>query len=162
MNPCPCGFFTDPMRNCRCGSTKIEKYLSKISGPLLDRIDIHIDVPALKYKDISKAAAGELSCDIRERTKKARLIQEARFADDQIFFNAHMNHKKIKQYCTLEDGAEQLLAQAMEELRLSARAFDKIIKVSRTIADLDSKETIQPHHIAEAIQYRSLDRQLWI
>ena len=162
MNPCPCGYFTDPKRNCRCNSTKIERYLSKISGPLLDRIDIHIDVPSLKYKEISDCKASESSSEIKKRVQRARQIQENRFKDHDIFFNSHMNHKLIKKYCALDKQTEELLKTAMEELNLSARAYDKILKVARTIADLENKDSIESNHISEAIQYRSLDRQLWL
>lgn len=179
MNPCPCGYFTDPKRNCRCNSTKIEKYLSKISGPLLDRIDIHIDVPSLKHKEIIGSSQGESSSEIKERIKKAHKIQKERFSADsaclpdrqgsasggkneRIFFNSHMNHKQIKKYCCLDDETTELLKNAMESINLSARAYDKILKVARTIADLDQKDNIDSSHISEAIGYRSLDRQLWL
>jgi len=162
MNPCPCGNFNDPKKVCRCGSTKVEKYLSRISGPLLDRIDIHINMPSLKYKEISEPIPSEPSLNIRKRVLTARTIQKERFLNLNIFSNSHINHNQIKQFCILEKDSEDLLRTAMEKLYLSARAYDKILKVSRTIADLDGKEIIEPQHISEAIQYRSLDKQLWI
>ncbi len=161
MNPCPCGFYTDPHKQCRCNSTKIEKYLSKISGPLLDRIDIHIEVPAMKYKELSSQDHPEPSVNIKERVEKSREVQLKRFKDDGIFANSHMAHKHIKKYCVLTEEGQTLLKAAIEELGLSARAYDKILKVGRTIADLDSSEGILPEHLSEAIQYRSLDRRVW-
>ncbi|MBL7130196.1 MAG: YifB family Mg chelatase-like AAA ATPase [Candidatus Omnitrophica bacterium] len=173
MNPCPCGYFTDPKRNCRCNSTKIERYLSKISGPLLDRIDLHIEVPSLRYKEIINSQQSESSSEIKERVKKAHRIQKQRFGNENIYpirklisngvyFNSHMNHKHIKKYCSLSEETKELLKAAMESMNLSARAYDKILKIARTIADLEKSDTILPSHISEAIQYRSLDRQLWI
>jgi len=172
MNPCPCGYFTDPKRNCRCNSTKIERYLSKISGPLLDRIDIHIDVPSIKYKEMTGSQQSESSSEIKERVKKTHKIQEKRFHKENIYpirkiisngvyFNGHMNHKQIKEYCLLDEEAKELLKTAMENMNLSARAYDKILKISRTIADMEGSEIIQTDHISEAIGYRNLDRNLW-
>jgi len=158
---CPCGFFTDPKKSCHCNSSKIEKYLSKISGPLLDRIDIHIDVPALKYKEISQESPSESSGQIKKRIDQARRIQKERFKNERIYFNAHMNHRQTKKYCALDEQTKELLKNAMENLYLSARAYDKILKVSLTIADLEQKQNIEINHISEAIQYRCLDRQLW-
>jgi magnesium chelatase family protein len=162
MHPCPCGYFTDTKRNCRCNSTKIERYLSKISGPLLDRIDLHIEVPSLKYKDIVDTQQGESSLQIKERVKQAHQIQKQRFKEEGIYFNSHMNHKHIKKYCSPGPEAKELLKAAMQNMNLSARSYDKILKLSRTIADLEKSDTIMSSHIAEAIQYRSLDRQLWL
>lgn len=135
--------------------------MSKISGPLLDRIDIHIDVPSLKYKDISDETFSESSCQIRERVRKSRRFQEERFKKEKICFNAHMNHRQTKKYCALDEQTKELLKNSMENLYLSARAYDKILKVSLTIADLEQKQIIEINHISEAIQYRSLDRHLW-
>jgi magnesium chelatase family protein len=159
MNPCPCGYFTDPRKACRCNTTKIANYMGKISGPLLDRIDIHIEIPAIKYKDLTDTKDAEASSAIKERVEKARALQRARFYEERIFYNARMNTKLIKKYCTLNDEAKELLKMAMTELGLSARAYDKILRVSRTIADLAESESILAEHISEAIQYRSMDRQ---
>jgi magnesium chelatase family protein len=159
MHPCPCGYFTDPRKACRCNTTKIANYMGKISGPLLDRIDIHIEIPAIKYKDLTDTKDAEASSAIKERVEKARALQRARFYEERIFYNARMNTKLIKKYCTLNDEAKELLKMAMTELGLSARAYDKILRVSRTIADLAESESILAEHISEAIQYRSMDRQ---
>ncbi len=162
MNPCPCGYYTDPNRTCTCNEGMIQRYMSKISGPLLDRIDIHIEVPAVKYKELSSKAVGESSVEIRKRVVKAREIQSERFNDNpEIFNNADMGAKQIRKYCLLDSDCEDLLKMAMTNLGLSARAYDRILKVSRTIADLEGSENILPQHISEAIQYRTLDRELW-
>jgi len=136
----------------------ITKYRNRISGPLLDRIDIHIEVPAVKYKEMAGEATGESSETVRERVKQARVVQRRRFKHA----NAQMTPKQIKEHCRLDDESQELLKMAMTELNLSARAYDRFLKVSRTIADLDGSESIQSQHISEAIQYRSLDRQLWV
>ena len=162
MNPCPCGYFTDPKKECRCSSTKIQNYLSKISGPLLDRIDIHIEVHSLRYKELAAEQKCESSQDIKKRINKARKIQRDRFKNENIFANSQMNHKQIKKYCSINEESKELLEMAMNEFNFSARAYDKILKISRTIADLAEKGEIMPEHISEAIQYRSLDRNLWI
>jgi magnesium chelatase family protein len=162
MNPCPCGFYSDPNKECTCTQLQIQKYMSKISGPLLDRIDIHIEVPAVKYKELSANVKGEMSCVIRERVIKAREIQLKRFFKlKNIFNNADMGSKEVRQFCVLNNSGSEILKMAMTKLGLSARAYDRILKVSRTIADLDNSENILPQHISEAIQYRSLDRELW-
>jgi magnesium chelatase family protein len=158
MNPCPCGFYGDPKRECRCSPAMIQRYRNRISGPLLDRIDIHIEVPAVKYKEIAGDATGEPSEQVRARVESARLIQRERFCHA----NARIAPKELKEYCRLDDDSQQLLKMAMTELNLSARAYDRILKVARTIADLDASESIQSQHVSEAIQYRSLDRQLWV
>jgi magnesium chelatase family protein len=158
MNPCSCGFYGDPKRECRCSPNMITKYRNKVSGPLLDRIDIHIEVPAVKYKEMAGDSTGESSEKIRSRVESARVIQRERFGH----VNARMFPREIKQHCGLDDGSQELLKMAMTELNLSARAYDRILKVSRTIADLDGSERIQTPHISEAIQYRTLDRQLWV
>ncbi|MBI9070621.1 MAG: YifB family Mg chelatase-like AAA ATPase [Melioribacteraceae bacterium] len=162
MNPCPCGFFTDPHKECTCGSGQIHKYMAKISGPLLDRIDIHIEVPAVKYKDLSDESKGESSRFIRERVVDSRRIQTERFKEiPYIHNNADMGSKEVREYCRLSSAGADLLKMAMNKLGLSARAYDRILKVSRTIADLENCENILPAHVSEAIQYRSLDRELW-
>jgi magnesium chelatase family protein len=158
MNPCPCGFFGDPKRECRCSPAMITRYRNKISGPLLDRIDIHIEVPAVKYKEMAGEATGEHSEQIRVRVEAARAVQRQRNGK----CNARFTPREIKTYCVLDDACQELLKLAMTELNLSARAYDRILKVSRTIADLAGTERILPDHVAEAIQYRSLDRQLWV
>jgi magnesium chelatase family protein len=161
MNPCPCGHFTDPKRECHCSPFKIQNYLSKISGPLLDRIDIHLEVPRLKYEHLTDKRRGEPSEEIRKRVDLARDVQKHRYKDDGIIFNAHLESKELERYCVLDKEAEELLKLAILELGISARAYDKILKVSRTIADLDGKEVVESHHVSEAISYRSLDRNLW-
>lgn len=162
MNPCPCGFYTDPTKNCTCVPPMIQRYMSKISGPLLDRIDIHIEVPAVKYKELSSEVKGESSAEIRERVIKGREIQIKRFSElKHIYNNGDMGSREVRQYCKLDSAGEELLKMAMQKLGLSARAYDRILKVSRTIADLETSDKILPQHISEAIQYRSLDKELW-
>lgn len=162
MNPCPCGYFTDPSKECTCSPPQIQKYMAKISGPLLDRIDIHIEVPAVKYKELSSETKSETSKEVRERVIKARKIQLQRFAGmKHIFNNGDMGSKEVRQFCKLDEACSELIKMAMTKLGLSARAYDRILKVSRTIADLDDSPEIKPQHISEAIQYRSLDRELW-
>ncbi|MGE5399798.1 MAG: YifB family Mg chelatase-like AAA ATPase [Ignavibacteriales bacterium] len=162
MNPCPCGYFSDPNKDCTCAPPQIQRYMAKISGPLLDRIDIHIEVPAVKYKELSNDSKGEASEVIRSRVIKAREIQLKRFSQvKHIFNNADMGTREVRQYCVLDTAGAEILRMAMSRLGLSARAYDRILKVSRTIADLDNAEQIRPNHISEAIQYRSLDRELW-
>lgn len=159
MNPCPCGYATDPTHECSCTPQQIQKYLSRISGPLLDRIDIHIEVPTVKYSELSSDQVGESSKTIRMRVENAREIQLNRFKDKKhIFCNARMESKDIRQYCQIDQQGEELLKMAITKLGLSARAYDRILKVARTIADLENSETIKPQYISEAIQYRSLDR----
>jgi len=163
MNPCPCGYYTDPNKQCTCTSQQIQKYLSRISGPLLDRIDIQIEVPAVRYKDLARQTSGEKSHHIQERVQKAREIQNARFEKEaHLFCNADMQAKDIRKFCKLDESGQELLKNAITKLGLSARAYDRILKVGRTIADLANLSDIRPEHISEAIQYRSLDRQLWI
>jgi magnesium chelatase family protein len=162
MNPCPCGFLTDPKKECHCTPPRIQKYLSKISGPLLDRIDIHIEVPPVKYKELSDESSCEKSETIKQRVMAARGIQLARLKYDGIFSNSQMSHKLIRKYCRLDEPSQNLLKTAITEMGFSARCYDKILKVSRTIADLEGKENINSDHISEAIQYRSLDKNMWI
>jgi magnesium chelatase family protein len=162
MNPCPCGYFTDPNKECTCAPPQIQKYMAKISGPLLDRIDIHIEVPAVKYKELSSESKSESSREIRDRVIKARKIQLNRFSGvKHIFNNGDMGSKEVRTFCKLDNTGADLLKMAMTKLGLSARAYDRILKVSRTIADLEESENILPQHLSEAIQYRSLDRELW-
>ncbi len=163
MNPCPCGYYTDPHKQCNCTSQQIQKYLSRISGPLLDRIDIQIEVPAVRYRDLSSTQSGDKSYQIRERVQKAREIQLNRFKGiEYLFCNADMKSRDIRKYCRLDQDSQEILKTAITQLGLSARAYDRILKVSRTIADLTGENHIKPDHISEAIQYRSLDRQLWM
>ncbi len=162
MNPCPCGYATDPEHACSCTPAQIQKYISKVSGPLLDRIDIHIEVPAVKYKELSSKVKGEESNEIRARVNRARKKQIERFKNlKYIHTNAVMNSKQIRKYCSVDSRGEELLKIAITNLGLSARAYDRILKVARTIADLEGADEINPEFISEAIQYRSLDRKLW-
>ncbi|RKY37563.1 MAG: hypothetical protein DRP78_00700 [Candidatus Omnitrophota bacterium] len=160
MNPCPCGFYTHPHKECRCSPYKIEQYRAKISGPLLDRIDIHIEIPPINYKELTTEIKEETSTEIRKKINLARNIQQERFKKSKIFANAYMSPKQIKKYCQLDNQSNQLLKMAINELGLSARAYNKILKISRTIADLENKQDITVEHISEAIQYRSLDRNI--
>ncbi len=161
MNPCPCGFFNDPSRECSCTPPMIQHYVSKISGPLLDRIDIHIDMPAVRYRELREDACGETSDTIRERVISARKKQLRRYQGEKIYSNAQMSPRQIGKYCNIPVDCERLLESAMTRLGLSARAHDRILKVSRTIADLEGAESIGTAHVSEAIQYRSLDRSYW-
>ena len=161
MNPCPCGFHNDPTRDCKCSPMQIQRYVSKISGPLLDRIDIHIDVPAVKFKELSSDAHGESSEAIRERVDRARRVQLERFHSEKIFCNAQMSSRLIRKYCLIDSASKGLLENAITRLGLSARAYDRILKVSRTLADLEGKPNIETQHVSEAIQYRTLDRNFW-
>ena len=163
MNACPCGYFGDLKRECRCSPIQVQRYRQRISGPLLDRIDLHIEVPAVDYRDISSDRDEERSVPIRERVMKARQRQQERFQKDRkTTCNARMGPRQIKQYCKLSTESQELIRMAMTELNLSARAYDRILKVSRTIADLSSSEAITSEHVSEAIQYRTFDRTLWV
>lgn len=162
MNPCPCGFFGDPTRECHCSPTQIQRYVSKISGPLLDRIDIHIEVPAVKYKELRGEGEVESSTSVRARVLRARQIQLARYKGEKnLYANAQMPPKLLRKECAISPEGEKLLETAIQRLGLSARAHDRILKVSRTIADLEDAATIAPKHLSEAIQYRTLDRTYW-
>jgi magnesium chelatase family protein len=161
MNPCPCGFRGDPKRQCNCTLMQIERYLSKISGPLLDRIDIHIEVPPVPFRELSNERSGTDSAAIHQHVLRARDVQRERFRDQPGGLNGTMTPRQIRRYCKLASEAESLLKAAMEEMGLSARAHDKILRVSRTIADLDGAETIGVPHLTEAINYRALDRTYW-
>jgi magnesium chelatase family protein len=158
MNPCPCGFFGDPTHECSCAPQMVQRYRSRISGPLLDRIDIHIEVPAVKYKELTEARPAEPSIAIRERVDRARKLQLERFGGHRIFCNAQMGARELTAYCQVDSAGERLLELAINRLGLSARAYTRILKVARTVADLDASATIAAPHVAEAIQYRSLDR----
>ena len=162
MNPCPCGYYGSA-RECRCSPPIIQRYVGKISGPLMDRIDIHIDVPAVNFKELRGKGieGGETSEAIRARVIKAREVQLARFAGENVFSNSAMRPAQIRRFCALDAECETLLERAMLKQGLSARAHDRILKVARTIADLDEKEHIEPQHISEAINFRSLDRNYW-
>ena len=158
MNPCPCGYFSDPKHECRCTYPQIHRYRSKISGPLMDRIDIHVEVPAVPYKELMGDTQAESSEDIRKRVTAARAIQSERFKRTKIYCNAQMSSRHIKKHCKIDEDSYNLLESAIDKLGLSARAYNRILKISRTIADLEGKTDIQTDHISEAIQYRSLDR----
>ena len=163
MNPCPCGYFGDLKRECRCGPNQVQRYRQRISGPLLDRIDLHIEVPSIEYRDMASERSEEPSSAIRERVSAARKRQQARFANDsKTNCNARMGTKHLKQWCKLDSDSQELIRVAMTELNLSARAYDRILKVARTIADLASTEAITVEHVSEAIQYRTFDRTLWV
>jgi magnesium chelatase family protein len=162
MNPCACGYFGDPTRECRCSPVQVERYRQRISGPLLDRIDLHVEVPAVKYRELSGKEPGESSSAIRARVEVARTVQLHRFSGNgKARCNARMSSKQIKAHCALDTAGEGMLQMAMSELHFSARAYDRILKVARTIADLEGQEHLQSQHVAEAIQYRTLDRNLW-
>lgn len=163
MNPCPCGYATDPNNECTCNPPMIQRYMSRISGPLLDRIDIHVEVPAVPFTELADKEVGEKSERIRSRCQDAREIQLERFSKTSgMFTNAQMESNELREFCGLDKQSSILLKTAMEKLGLSARAYDRILKVSRTIADLAGEKEIKSEHLAEAIQYRSLDRQLWL
>ncbi len=162
MNPCPCGFFNHPEKDCVCNSAAVQKYLNRISGPLMDRIDLHIEVVPVPFEKLSEVKESESSEYIRSRVIRARNLQSDRFRDlDKIYCNAQMSSRMLRTYCIIKPEGQKLLNNAMQKLGLSARAYDRILKVSRTIADLEGQEAIQSDHLAEAIQYRSLDRDSW-
>jgi magnesium chelatase family protein len=163
MNPCACGYYGDPKRECRCTPNQIQGYRNRISGPLLDRIDLHVEVPAVRYQDLAGAAGGEPSATIRERIVRARAVQHVRFKGARrVHCNAAMRARELQKHCALGPDAQQLLKLAMADLNFSARAYDRILKVARTIADLAGSADISPDHVSEAIQYRALDRSLWV
>lgn len=161
MNPCPCGYFGHPTRACTCSSNKVSQYLSKVSGPLLDRLDLHIDAMPVEFDHISSTEKAESSAEIKKRVDKARAIQNARFEGTDITCNARITPARLQSDCRVSDAGLSLLRSAFDRLGLSARAYDRVLKVSRTIADLDGSEILESRHIAEAIQYRSLDRKYW-
>lgn len=161
MNPCPCGFYNHPVRTCTCTEDAVRRYLSRVSGPLLDRIDIHVEVPPVEYDDLTTKTTEESSQQIRERVNKARVIQMERYKDTSINCNANLDASQFEKVCVVDDKANMLLKAAFDRLGLTARAYDRILKVARTIADLEGSEIIRGHHITEAIQFRSLDRKYW-
>ena len=161
MNPCPCGYYGSNIKECSCSTDQISKYINKLSGPLLDRIDIHIEVASVKYQDLSSHTASESSSEIKKRVNKARELQVNRYKNDCIHSNSQLNSKLISKYCVLSPECKKILEDAFIKLKLSARAHDRILKVARTIADLDNSKNIKINHLAEAIQYRSLDRKYW-
>ncbi|MFN2325379.1 MAG: YifB family Mg chelatase-like AAA ATPase, partial [Gemmatimonadales bacterium] len=160
MNPCPCGYFGDPTHECRCGPILMDRYMSRVSGPLLDRIDIHLHVPAVAWRDLTSDQLAESSAEIRARVERARRLQRERFKDEPgVFANAHMSPRALRRYCKVSPPVEALLRAAVTRLGLSARAYHRILKISRTIADLAECPDLEPIHVSEAIQYRSLDRR---
>lgn len=161
MNPCPCGYFGHPTRECTCSEAAARKYMARVSGPLLDRIDLHIEVPPVEFEQLASRQPGETSAAIRQRVNAAREIQRRRFAGTAIPGNAHIPTGLLDTYCPLSDAARSLLKAAFDKMGLSARAYDRLLKVARTIADLAGSEAIEPIHMAEAVQYRSLDRKYW-
>ena len=161
MNPCPCGYYNHPTRKCTCSEKKIHTYLNRVSGPLIDRFDIHIEVPPVEYDELAAKANEECSADIKKRVNAARQIQTERFKNSKTTCNARLTDSELETFCEITDEASQLLKSAFEAMSLSARAYNRILKVARTIADLDNSEKIEIQHIAEAIQYRSLDRKYW-
>ena len=154
MHGCPCGFFGDPVRECRCSHSTVTRYQKRISGPLIDRIDIHLDVPRIDYDQLADRRAGEPSCAVRERVEVVRRIQADRFAGTAILTNADMGPKEVQQYAELDAAGENLMRAAVRQLSLSARAYHRVLKLARTIADLAAAESIRTEHIAEALQYR--------
>ncbi|HLF46274.1 MAG TPA: ATP-binding protein, partial [Chitinophagaceae bacterium] len=162
MNPCPCGFFNHPEKECTCPPGAVQKYLNKISGPLLDRIDLHVEVTPVAFNELTDSRLSEKSASICERVVAAREKQAGRYKNNPgIYCNAQISSKMLKEICVIDTASQNLLKHAMEKLNLSARAYDRILKVSRTIADLAGSEQIRAEHLAEAIQYRSLDREGW-
>jgi magnesium chelatase family protein len=162
MNPCPCGYYNHPQNECNCPPGYVQKYLNRISGPLFDRIDIHIEVIPVPFKELSESRQSEKSEAVRERVMKARQVQEKRFEGmTGVHCNAQMSSKVLRKYCKLDAAGDAILKTAMEKMGLSARAFDRIIKVARTIADIEGQADIRSEHLAEAIHYRSLDRDNW-
>ena len=162
MNPCPCGYYNHPEKQCSCPAGAVQKYLNRVSGPLLDRIDLHVEVTPVAFSELSSQNTGEGSEAVRSRVIAARELQAIRFKDAPgIYANAQMSSRLLKEICTINATGHSLLRAAMSKLNLSARAYDRILKVSRTIADLCQHDSIEPEHLAEAIQYRSLDRQGW-
>ena len=162
MNPCPCGYYNHPTKDCVCAPGMVQKYLNKISGPLLDRIDIHLEVVPVPFKKLAEMDTSENSESVRERVLTARKFQEERFPENNgVYANAQMTSKLIRKHVLLDEESSELIKNAMDRLGLSARAYDRILKVARTIADLEGEQKVQAHHLSEAIHYRSLDRENW-
>ncbi len=161
MNPCPCGYLGDSRHTCKCPPPAVERYMGRISGPLLDRIDLHIEVPAVPFQELSATADGTSSVIMREQVDRARSVQRQRFGPDSHRLNGKMTTRQLRKFCVLDAEGKQLLQTAMDELGLSARAHDRILRVARTVADLEGSDAIKPEHVSEAIGYRSLDRKLW-
>jgi magnesium chelatase family protein len=162
MNPCPCGFSGDFRKECYCTPPQIQRYMSKISGPLMDRIDIQVDVPAVPYKELSASKQAESSEAIRERVVTTRNVQLQRFADQHIYTNSQMGPRHLRKFCTLTVECEKIMENAVTKLGFSARGYDRILKVARTIADLEGTADLAPRHLSEAVQYRTLDRNMWV
>jgi magnesium chelatase family protein len=162
MNPCPCGFSGDFRKECSCSPPQSQRYMSKISGPLMDRIDIQVDVPAVPYKELATTRGAESSETIRSRVMAARSIQVRRFYDEHIYTNAQMGPRHIRKYCVLTPECEKIMENAVTKLGFSARGYDRILKVARTVADIEGLENLEPRHLSEAVQYRTLDRNLWV
>ena len=161
MNPCPCGFYGHPKKTCSCPTSSVQKYLNRISGPMLDRFDIHIEVPAVEYDDLANEAAEESSEEIRKRVNRARKIQQERYRGTGVTCNANLTPALLKKHCVLTKAADSLLSSVFDELGLSARAYDRILKLARTLADLDGEKHIDMKHISTAITFRNLDRKYW-
>jgi len=161
MNPCPCGYYGHPTRECNCSPNKVINYLSKVSGPFLDRLDMHIEVSPVSYDSFRSSDKAESSSDIRKRVKIVRELQKQRYKNYSFSTNGRLSPSAIQRFCHLTDSANQTLKSAFERLGLSARAYNRLLKVARTIADMETREKIEQHHIAEAIQYRNLDRKYW-
>jgi magnesium chelatase family protein len=163
LNPCPCGYRNDPRRSCSCSIPQVERYMSKISGPLLDRIDIHIEVPAVPFKELTDSKEGSSSESMRSNVSGARHSQDLRFSKaKRTRCNAQMNSRQLREFCRLDRRCQTLMKNSVNEMGLSARAHDKVLRVARTIADLDDSEEIKDNHLGEAINYRMLDRQMWV
>ncbi|MDU1643454.1 ATP-binding protein, partial [Peptoniphilus harei] len=161
LNPCPCGYHNSKTHECTCSPYEIQRYLSKISHPLLDRIDIHLEVPEVNYKDISSERSGESSEAIRNRVKYVREVQKDRFKDETFKYNSEIPENKLKRYCALDNNSEKILELAFKKYGMSARTYNKILKIARTIADMDGCENIKEDHVLESIQYRTMDKKFW-
>ena len=161
MNPCPCGYFGDPKHRCTCSETKIRRYLNRVSGPLLDRFDIHVELPRVKFEELRSDESSESSAEIKKRVNAAREIQRERFKGSDTLSNSAINAAQLQEFCVIDSSAENVLKNAFEKLGMTARAYDRVLKVARTVADLEQCEVIQSRHVLEAVQYRSLDRKYW-